>query len=36
MTFDLFLHELGHAVFDLLKIPVLGREEDAADSSRPM
>jgi Putative metallopeptidase len=26
------LHESGHAVFDLLKVPVLGREEDAADS----
>ena len=25
------LHETGHAVFDLLKVPVLGREEDAAD-----
>jgi hypothetical protein len=29
---DVFLHESGHAVFDLLKVPVLGREEDAADS----
>ena len=29
---DVFLHETGHAVFDLLKVPVLGREEDAADS----
>jgi hypothetical protein len=28
---DVFLHEAGHALFDLLKIPVLGREEDAAD-----
>ena len=28
---DTFLHEAGHAIFDLLKIPVLGREEDAAD-----
>jgi Putative metallopeptidase len=28
---DVFLHESGHAVFDLLNIPVLGREEDAAD-----
>jgi hypothetical protein len=28
---DVFLHETGHALFDLLKIPVLGREEDAAD-----
>ena len=25
------LHELGHAVFDLLSIPRFGREEDAAD-----
>jgi hypothetical protein len=30
-TFDVFLHEAGHAVFDLLKIPMLGQEEDAAD-----
>jgi putative metallopeptidase DUF4344 len=29
---DVFQHEVGHAVFDLWKIPVLGREEDAADS----
>jgi hypothetical protein len=29
---DVFLHESGHAVFDILKVPVLGREEDAADS----
>jgi putative metallopeptidase DUF4344 len=28
---DVFLHESGHAVFDQLKVPVLGREEDAAD-----
>ena len=28
---DVFLHETGHAVFDQLKVPVLGREEDAAD-----
>jgi hypothetical protein len=28
---DVFLHESGHAVFDMLKIPVFGREEDAAD-----
>ncbi len=27
----MFLHESGHAVFDLLKLPVLGREADAAD-----
>jgi hypothetical protein len=26
-----FLHETGHAVFNMLQIPVLGREEDAAD-----
>ena len=26
-----FLHETGHAVFSMLQIPVLGREEDAAD-----
>ena len=25
------LHELGHATFDMLKVPVFGREEDAAD-----
>jgi hypothetical protein len=25
------LHELGHAVFDMLEVPVMGREEDAAD-----
>lgn len=30
-TVDVFLHEFGHAVFDLLQLPVLGREEDAAD-----
>jgi hypothetical protein len=28
---DTVLHETGHAIFDLLKIPVFGREEDAAD-----
>ena len=28
---DIFLHETGHAVFHMLQIPVLGREEDAAD-----
>jgi hypothetical protein len=28
---DTFLHETGHAVFRMLEIPVLGREEDAAD-----
>jgi hypothetical protein len=31
MTSDVFLHETGHAVFDMLEIPFLGREEDAAD-----
>lgn len=30
-TVDVFLHEVGHAVFDMLEIPVFGREEDAAD-----
>jgi putative metallopeptidase DUF4344 len=30
-TVDVFLHEVGHAVFDLLEVPLLGREEDAAD-----
>jgi hypothetical protein len=30
-TVDVFLHEVGHAVFDMLQIPVFGREEDAAD-----
>ncbi|HEX2727995.1 MAG TPA: DUF4344 domain-containing metallopeptidase [Beijerinckiaceae bacterium] len=28
---DVFLHEAGHALFDILGIPLLGREEDAAD-----
>jgi hypothetical protein len=28
---EVTLHELGHALFDLYKIPVFGREEDAAD-----
>ena len=32
---DVFLHESGHAVFDILKVPVLGREEDAADFFPP-
>jgi hypothetical protein len=30
-TIEVFLHEVGHAVFDLLKVPIFGREEDAAD-----
>jgi Putative metallopeptidase len=28
---DVFLHETGHAVFDYNQVPILGREEDAAD-----
>jgi hypothetical protein len=28
---DTILHEVGHAVFEMLEIPVFGREEDAAD-----
>jgi Putative metallopeptidase len=28
---EVYLHEVGHAVFDYLAVPVLGREEDAAD-----
>jgi hypothetical protein len=28
---EVFLHEIGHAVFNLLQVPILGREEDAAD-----
>ena len=30
-TLDVFFHEAGHALFEYLHIPVLGREEDAAD-----
>ncbi len=30
-TVAVFLHETGHAVFDMLEIPILGRGEDAAD-----
>jgi hypothetical protein len=30
-TLDVFLHEASHAVFALLKVPIFGREEDAAD-----
>ena len=26
-----FLHELGHAMIDLYKLPIIGNEEDAAD-----
>jgi Putative metallopeptidase len=29
--FDTALHEFAHAIFDILKLPVFGREEDAAD-----
>jgi hypothetical protein len=29
--FYVFAHEMGHAMFDVLGIPVFGREEDAAD-----
>jgi len=29
--FDTSLHEFGHALFDMLDLPVFGREEDAAD-----
>jgi hypothetical protein len=28
---DTTLHEFAHALFDMLNVPVLGREEDAAD-----
>jgi len=28
---QIFFHEVAHAVFDMLKLPVFGREEDAAD-----
>jgi Putative metallopeptidase len=30
-VFDTCLHEFGHAIFDMLKVPLFGREEDAAD-----
>lgn len=30
-TVDVFLHEVGHAVFDYWQTPLFGREEDAAD-----
>jgi len=32
-TIEVFLHEIGHAIFDLLGVPILGREEDAADQT---
>jgi hypothetical protein len=28
---EIFMHESGHAIFDLLEVPVFGHEEDAAD-----
>ena len=28
---DTCLHEFGHAIFEMLQVPVFGREEDAAD-----
>jgi hypothetical protein len=28
---EVFLHEIAHAAFNMLKVPILGREEDAAD-----
>ena len=33
---DVFFHEFGHALFDLHQIPVLGRDEDAADTMSAM
>lgn len=30
-VFDTTLHEFGHAIFEILQIPVFGREEDGAD-----
>ncbi|HVO96298.1 MAG TPA: DUF4344 domain-containing metallopeptidase [Terriglobales bacterium] len=30
-TLDVFLHEASHAAFNLLNVPIFGREEDAAD-----
>jgi hypothetical protein len=30
-TYFVFLHEAGHGMFDLLKVPVFGGEENAAD-----
>jgi Putative metallopeptidase len=30
-TFYVFGHEMGHAVFDVLKVPIFGDEENAAD-----
>jgi hypothetical protein len=33
---DVFFHEFGHAIFHLHKIPVLGREQHAADTMSAM
>jgi hypothetical protein len=30
-TVEVFLHEVSHGLFEMLKVPILGREEDAAD-----
>lgn len=30
-TLEVVLHEVGHALFDYFSVPILGREEDAAD-----
>jgi hypothetical protein len=30
-TIEVFAHETAHALFDMLRVPILGREEDAAD-----
>ena len=30
-TFHTYLHEVGHALVDMLKLPITGREEDAVD-----
>lgn len=32
-VFQILLHESSHALFDLLDVPILGREEDAADQA---
>ena len=29
---SIFYHEFGHALVDILGVPVMGREEDAADA----
>ncbi len=35
-VFEVFLHEISHALFKMLKMPILGREEDAADQFAAM